>query len=94
MKRIQMFFRWAGLYILWILMIIGFFWEESLSLSTTDHTIFIIGLLVVFGFSVNIWINHHPENMLVSSVYYKDLAKNEKNSELSSENQAQAEKSK
>jgi hypothetical protein len=94
MKRIQMFFRWAGLYILWILMIIGFVWEESLSLSTTDHTIFIIGLLVLFGISVNIWINHHPENMMVSPMYYKNFEKTEKNSELDSENQAQAEKTK
>ena len=94
MKRIQMFFRWAGLYILWILMIIGFVWEESLSLSTTDHTIFIIGLLVLFGISVNIWINNHPENMMVSPMYYKNFEKTEKKSELDSENQAQAEKTK
>jgi hypothetical protein len=75
-------------------MIIGLFWEESLSLSTTDHTLLLIGLLVLFGISINIWINHHTENMLVSPIYYKIVEKSDKNSELYSENKAQTEKTK
>lgn len=66
MKLLISLSRWATLLILTALFIAAFSWEENLNLSSTNHDLLAIAILVSFFWLVCQWIRHHESNFLVS----------------------------
>jgi hypothetical protein len=66
MKILHSLLRWSGLYILFILMVTACIWQEGLPVISLDHTLLLIGILVLFVILVNLWLNLHETNYLVS----------------------------
>ncbi len=83
MKRIEIFLHWLPLYLIVVVMIGIFLWEEDLSISSTSHTLLGAGILVVFGFFIHSWVDHHEENFIVSHESLKELELNDEQNELS-----------
>jgi hypothetical protein len=78
MKRKNLLLRWLPLYIIVAVLIAGFAWEDSLSISQTSHDLIAAGLLVLFFFVINSWVSHNETNFLVPGTW---LEKNEESDE-------------
>lgn len=61
MKIIRWLSNWGSLYLLAVLLIGALVWIQSLNLKTSADDIISIGLLILFGFVVNSWIDHHAD---------------------------------
>jgi energy-coupling factor transporter transmembrane protein EcfT len=66
MKIIHSFLRWGVLYLLVLLMVGAGVWEQTLPVISIDHTLLLIGILVLFGILINLWVSHNETNFLVS----------------------------
>jgi hypothetical protein len=65
MKRLHIFFRWLPLYLIVIILIGTFIWEEGLPVSITSHDLIGVGLLIAFFFVINSWVEHNERNFIV-----------------------------
>lgn len=72
MRHLRSFLSWSGLYLLVVALIAACIWQDSLPVPANDHTIFLVGLILVFVVLTNQWINHHTENFLVSKQYLQE----------------------
>ena len=75
MKRFRSLFQWGSLYIMVVIFMGMFFWEEKLQLSLSEHKLLEIGILLFFCFFTILWVNQHETNFLETQ-YYEPPLKN------------------
>lgn len=83
MKKLNEFFHWFSAILLVAGFIALYYFEDTLPLTQSEHTLIAVGLLLVLLIVLFSWINHNEANFIVSQdTLEKMSAKCEKQKKL------------